>query len=135
MLEPVEFKQHTSQSTAKMEFWLQDQGKGLRKSARDYFLNAVRMVCFIKCCQQFIFDQHISGSRMQVITPPAGLSGLLIILIHNSSSCGLHMELLHGCYLWSILECHLKRVQIRIRGCSSGFPKPFPFFIVAPLHE
>ena len=30
-MEPVELKQHTSQFAAKIEFWLQEQGKGLRE--------------------------------------------------------------------------------------------------------
>lgn len=47
----------------------------------------------------------ISDSRMQVIAPPADLSGLLIVLIWNLPSYFLHMELLHGCYLWSVLGC------------------------------
>lgn len=76
------------------------------------FSNAVRTVWFIKCSHQLVFDQHIGGSRRQVTAPPAGLSGLLIILISNLSSYGLHMELLHGCYLWNVLGCQLKRVQI-----------------------
>lgn len=57
------FKQHNSQSRAKMDFWVQEQGKGFREqqedtsAARDHFLAAARMVWFIMCSHQFIFDQ------------------------------------------------------------------------------